>query len=569
MVPGRKILVLLAALLGWLMPAMALAAPIEGMRLCHAAAAIGESYDAVAARASRWSCNPGGWDIAADSTFLRFTLPESEDDLPRSFVTHAVRFEKIAISVIDADGARRTIDYTLPEAHHLEAAPLMSMALPDVTPRTREVVVRIDRPWVKAIFAEAGLDSAPEGTGWPLWRVAALGIVCGMLLVPLLLNLAFYSVLPERFVVWHLVMVVAMLAQTAIGTGFIHLVMTIHDPAEAIISNLCYAAMAAAALMFAANFLETECLDPRLRAFMRRAAVAVAVVGLITTSQAPFMRVWSTMLVHLNMLFPLGLVSLALYDAWRKGSRMVIYPLLGWTPAMGVGLLRVVTYILPGSATPDVSVLYSFALAIEVIVTAVGIVGRFILLRQERDSAMIRAEEMEGIVGRDPLTGLNNRLSIERRFDELLSAGFRAMAVIDLDHFKDVNDTHGHATGDAVLKATARAIAGDRDTHAIRMGGEEFMLLLRGPFAAERAERARRAITARVAAEVAGLDRIVTASMGLAEYDGDNPDLAAFDSLYAHCDRLLYEAKRSGRNRTVRDLLAREPAEPLTQAVSI
>jgi hypothetical protein len=76
-----------------------------------------------------------------------------------------------------------------------------------------------------------------------------------MLVVPLLLNVAFYSVLPERFVVWHLVMVVAMLAQTAIGTGFIHLVMTIHDPAEAIISNICYAAMAAAAMMFAANFL--------------------------------------------------------------------------------------------------------------------------------------------------------------------------------------------------------------------------------------------------------------------------------------------------------------------------
>jgi diguanylate cyclase (GGDEF)-like protein len=226
--------------------------------------------------------------------------------------------------------------------------------------------------------------------------------------------------------------------------------------------------------------------------------------------------VWSTTLVHLNMLFPLGLVSLALYDAWRKGSRMVIYPLLGWTPAMGVGLLRIVTYVLPGSSTPDVSVLYSFALAIEVIVTAVGIVGRFILLRQERDSAMTRAEEMEGIVGRDPLTGLNNRLSIERRFDELLSGGFRTMAVIDLDHFKDVNDTHGHATGDAVLKATARAIAGDRDTHAIRMG-RGVHAAAAGPFAAERAERARRAITARVAAEVAGLDRIVTASMGLIE----------------------------------------------------
>jgi diguanylate cyclase (GGDEF)-like protein len=157
------------------------------------------------------------------------------------------------------------------------------------------------------------------------------------------------------------------------------------------------------------------------------------------------------------------------------------------------------------------------------------------------------------VAGRDPLTGLRNRRSIERRVDELFRIGFRTMAVIDLDQFKSVNDTHGHAVGDVVLRSAAGALIDDRDTKAIRMGGEEFLLLLRGPEPAARAERCRRAISARVAADVPGLDRVVTASMGLVEHDTGGTLEIAFGTLYERCDRLLYEAKRLGRNRTMKE----------------
>ena len=129
------------------------------------------------------------------------------------------------------------------------------------------------------------------------------------------------------------------------------------------------------------------------------------------------------------------------------------------------------------------------------------------------------------------------------------------MAVIDLDHFKAVNDTLGHATGDQVLRAVGAALVEDRDTKAIRLGGEEFMLLLRGKDAASRAERRRRAISARITSEVPGLDRVVTASMGLVEHDPGGSLKTDFAMLYSHCDRLLYEAKRLGRNRTMKERL--------------
>lgn len=84
----------------------------------------------------------------------------------------------------------------------------------------------------------------------------------------------------------------------------------------------------------------------------------------------------------------------------------------------------------------------------------------------------------------------------------------------------------------------------------MRMGGEEFMLLVRGSDAALRAEKLRQAITLRVSREVEGLDRIVTASMGLLEAPQSALPSADFDTIYTRIDKLLYEAKADGRNRT-------------------
>jgi diguanylate cyclase (GGDEF)-like protein len=135
------------------------------------------------------------------------------------------------------------------------------------------------------------------------------------------------------------------------------------------------------------------------------------------------------------------------------------------------------------------------------------------------------------------------------------AAGFRTMAVIDLDKFKLVNDTFGHLTGDTVLRVAAEALEPDADTLAVRMGGEEFMLLLRGRDTVLRAERRRQAISTRIAAKVPGLDRVITASMGLVELPADGRIGQDFATLYGHCDRLLYDAKDAGRNRTMREKL--------------
>jgi diguanylate cyclase (GGDEF)-like protein len=123
--------------------------------------------------------------------------------------------------------------------------------------------------------------------------------------------------------------------------------------------------------------------------------------------------------------------------------------------------------------------------------------------------------------------------------------------MIDIDRFKALNDTYGHATGDEVLRAVAAALAGAvrEDDVPARYGGEEFAVLLRNPtpdMAVEIGERVREA--------VADLDlgrfRVpgVTVSVGVAI--GGRSD-RPIDELIADADRALYEAKRRGRDRVV------------------
>lgn len=151
---------------------------------------------------------------------------------------------------------------------------------------------------------------------------------------------------------------------------------------------------------------------------------------------------------------------------------------------------------------------------------------------------------------RDPLTGLLNRRGFHAVLDreDRRSARDRTPAsvvVCDVDHFKAVNDGHGHAVGDAVLRTVASVIQEQTrglDT-AARIGGEEFAVVVAGAAATEAQAVAERMRTAIAEAPLAGV--AVTASFGVAARD-DTLHLAL-----RRADAALYEAKRRGRNRTV------------------
>jgi len=154
----------------------------------------------------------------------------------------------------------------------------------------------------------------------------------------------------------------------------------------------------------------------------------------------------------------------------------------------------------------------------------------------------------------DELTQVNNR----RHFFDLGETQFLtaqryelplATLMLDIDHFKHVNDTHGHAAGDDVICEVARRLHGLIRTVDIigRYGGEEFAFVLpcTGDDAVVLAERLRESIAAKPIATCAG-DIHLTASIGVAVFDGEDPHLAA---ILGRADLALYEAKRLGRDR--------------------
>ena len=170
------------------------------------------------------------------------------------------------------------------------------------------------------------------------------------------------------------------------------------------------------------------------------------------------------------------------------------------------------------------------------------------LLETERAAGQLRRQAYE-----DPLTHLPNRRYAEARLDGLLSAGAApALAVVDVDRFKEVNDAIGHPGGDSVLRIVGELlIAGVRDTDEVcRWAGDEYVILLPDTTAeqAERAlERTRRKVATYDWAEL-GLPFPVTISVGIASAArGDDRR-----TLFAAADGVLYDAKRSGRDRVIR-----------------
>lgn len=168
------------------------------------------------------------------------------------------------------------------------------------------------------------------------------------------------------------------------------------------------------------------------------------------------------------------------------------------------------------------------------------------------------AAKLRGLAQSDPLTGLPNRRHFEERSAQILTAAGTAgrtvaLLMVDVDHFKQINDTHGHPVGDAVLKAVARRcrdVLRDQDLFA-RFGGEEFIALLTLATSDETrviAERLRGAI-AETSVVVGDLSIGVTASIGAATDIPMNSAISGIlEPLIAKADAALYRAKQGGRN---------------------
>ena len=161
-------------------------------------------------------------------------------------------------------------------------------------------------------------------------------------------------------------------------------------------------------------------------------------------------------------------------------------------------------------------------------------------------------EELIRLATKDPLTGAGNRRALDEKLSEIVN-GFKrsgttaSMLLLDLDHFKKVNDEHGHAVGDQILKRITDIIdLRIRVTDSLyRVGGEEFIVVLEGQVL-ERAAHLSEQLRTLVEANELIPDRAVTISLGVAELRSEE----TVNNWLSRADDALYRAKRAGRNST-------------------
>lgn len=218
-----------------------------------------------------------------------------------------------------------------------------------------------------------------------------------------------------------------------------------------------------------------------------------------------------------------------------------------WAVAAAAHGMRAVLVVLdpPDLHLTQPSGLFTLTLLIPILTFALGLLWTGVLYREWRLSELRRRAE------RDWLTSVLNRAGFLRRAADRLFAmsGQNCVLVMDLDHFKQVNDRYGHAVGDQMLIAFCRRVEGLLPAGAVfgRMGGEEFAIACRSSAdeALRLAERLRGAVEASpLLADEGGLR--VTVSIGVAASTGREREL---DRLLAAADQALYRSKRQGRNR--------------------
>lgn len=376
------------------------------------------------------------------------------------------------------------------------------------------------------------------------WSSVILGAFIGVAGVFGLTSLAFYPLMRRSFLLWNF--------GRTIGFGLIAFTALPIESASWLYDNfgdIGVAVSAACAGPFLASYLERGLDLNRLRRLLRWTAV----FGLLAALATPFSATLPVLSsVHdLLLLLAIGAIVAALIAAIRRGSRAARYQAFAWGPLIGVGIAELSYEILTGKEYWLWPLAVLIAVVADMIITSVGLIDGFMIIKRERDTAIADVREATRASTLDPLTGIANRRGLAQRFADSAAGRPIGIAVIDCDHFKRINDNFGHGVGDEALVAVAQALQGNH-LYIGRLGGEEFVALVYAENWQELAEEARQRIDMGVRMRAPQLGFRVTASAGLAAVHGDD----TLDSAIKRADRALYAAKDAGRDRS---LVAADP----------
>jgi diguanylate cyclase (GGDEF)-like protein len=410
-------------------------------------------------------------------------------------------------------------------------------------------VVRQGRATTDVHFTTSTLDRTLEGAAVHQRLIAlAFGALMALALSTLLVRFVLTDQLYPLY--GTLFSLQALYLAYFSGQGFHWPILSLARPVSSYAWNVPVAISAAAASLFVREFANLRLFSPKVyRAF---GWLAAAFVALAVSNVLRVVPGLSPVIAALGNLMFLGSAVFTLivsYLAWRSGNRAAGWFLIAWALLCTFQILTALRLLY--ARADDAEGLLYYGLAPSMVAAAVLIA----LGTSDRVRAQSLAlTDAERRAQTDPLTGVLNRRSLIERLDAAcMRAKARGLPIsvlfIDLDHFKQINDTHGHPAGDACLSGIIAPIQAElRHSDVVgRYGGEEFVVILSGADAAAARPIAERIChrVAEVRIEGFGAPINLTCSIGVASSD----TLGVWGQhLIAHADTAQYAAKRSGRN---------------------
>lgn len=420
--------------------------------------------------------------------------------------------------------------------------------VPTTQPPSAPIVLKFEP--TTAVAAPVRFDLQPWGeylqkdASWLVFATACFAVMLAMVLMALCFSL----MLRDVTYTWYAGYILCYALIQAAQSGFLFHPLEWHwlDGIAPALEAIATAASVAFASLFMVRFCELQRYAPLLRVLIGGLAVCMAALVIMQGSRIDLLQQRMSLLLNPLLLLGATLLSIAAVIAAARGSRHAWFFLVGWVPLLA---LTAISSAQMNGALPSLGWINQAALgvgAFEAIVLSLGLADRALVLRRDRDTVRVLAE-------RDMLTNaFNRRAWIERAEKALAGDPPQSLAALflDLDHFKQLNDHHGHSAGDHALTSVAAALETELRPADLfgRYGGEEFVVLLTGATVAQAMQVATRLCRRvhRLEIPVDEGEQRLTISIGIAmRIEGDT-----VASLVDRADQAMYKAKLGGRNRT-------------------
>ena len=466
-----------------------------------------------------------------------------------ALLIHQSRFDRLEVAFAYRDGHVRRYAVSRGDyGDYWRVGGQLAFAAPAGDAPLETVTIRVDRLSIYGLLRARLLDR--DGAAQETAAASALvGGALTLLLLAALYNLALAVAMRRAYLVWQGGWALCMVAWGLLWSQLA--LLAVPQVAGTLASQIC--SLLACVAVFTATMAALLSITAAPR-WLRLLLGAVTTLVLLLGFPLAFAREGPLELVDALLdplvLFNLLLVVVLVAIGWRRGQGEARDFAVSWTlPILSLTMIHIFDFGVVLGGGSQIAIL--IASALQTVVISIAATVRLARIRWERDSARAAERMLIDLANRDPLTGLLNRRGFAQGFATLRHGGATpiSLLLIDVDHFKSINDGFGHDVGDEVLCRLAARLGEDGQSRHLagRLGGEEFVIALPASGLTELrlfAEEMRRNCSTLDVADLLGTRRL-TVSIGIAPGNRDTD----FESLYRIADQALYSAKAGGRNR--------------------